>query len=262
MAYKSLYNFIELKKEYQLYEGNLNSILTDISRILGKKNKTKQDYNTLAFQSPRIIRVLVDYKNKNPDDKKLLKLLRDGIRVSLKIYEQYDSPKIMNEILKFKKKIIQLGYGDILQTKLRQYFDQINLIVSKPEFSEKSAEKLNNLIGSRKAIMLVIGHGAINNGMDVFLRYQDLTHKSHLQFYVVRFSTTEYKKYEDKVPQLTPDEIKYLQKQAIGKKIVIYDENSYTGITLKKVVKYFSEEVFNNRKIDILYNMNTKDILV
>jgi len=259
MTYKSLYNFIELKKEFQIYEGTLGLILTDISKILGKKNKTKRDYSTLAFQSPRIIRALIDYKNQNPDDKKLLELLRDGIIVSLKIYQQYDNPKIRYDILKLKKKIIKLGYGDILQAKLRQYPDQINLIVSKPELSKKAAEKLNKLIGSKKAIFFVIGHGAINAGIDVFLRYQDLNSRNNLLFYVVRFSRTKYKKYEDTVPQLTQDEIKYLQKQAIGRKIIIYDENSYTGKTIREVVEYLSKNVFHRHKINILYNLNTKN---
>jgi len=262
MAYKSLYDFIELTKEFQIYEGSLGSILTDISRILGKKNKTKQDYSTLAFQSPRIIRALVDYKNKSPDDKKLLKLLRDGISVALKIYKQYDNPRMRDEILKFKTEIIQLGYGNILQTKLRQYFDQINLIASKPELSGKAAEKLNKLVGSKKAIILVVGHGAISVGMDVFLRYQDLNHRNNLLFYVVRFSRTKYKIYEDSVPQLTPYEIKYLQKQAIGRKIIIYDENYYTGKTIKQVVKYISKNIFRSHKINILYNINTGDLSV
>ncbi len=260
MTYKSLYNFIELKKEFQIYKGSLSSIFTDIVKILGKKNKTKQDYSILAFQSPRIIRALIDYKNKNPDDKKLLKLLRDGINVSLKIYQKYDDPRIGDEVLKFKKKIIKSGYDDILQEKLQQYFDQINLIVSKPELSQKAAEKLNKLIGSKKAIILVIGHGAINIGMDVFLRYQDLNRKNNLLFYVVRFSTSPYKKYKDDVPQLTPDEIRYIQKQATGRKIILYDENTYTGTTIKNVVKYLSKKVFHSHKINILYNLNTKNL--
>ena len=260
MTYKSLYNFIELKKKFQVYEGSLESILTDITRILGKKNKTKQDYTTLAFQSPRIIRALVDYKNKNPNHKDLLKLLRDGISVSLKIYQHYDNPGINGEILKLKTRIIQLGYGDLLKTKLRQHYDQINLIVSKPELSQKAAKKLNKLVGTKKAIILVIGHGAINVGMDVFLRYQDLTHRNNLLFYVVRFSTSPYKKYKDDVPQLTHAEIKYLQKQAKGKKIIIYDENSYTGTTIKNVVKYLSKNIFPRHKINVLYNLNTKDV--
>ncbi|PIN76641.1 hypothetical protein COV17_01755 [Candidatus Woesearchaeota archaeon CG10_big_fil_rev_8_21_14_0_10_36_11] len=100
MTYRSLYDFVELKKKFQVYEGTLNYMLTDIIKILEKKNKTIHDYSTLTFQTPRIIRALIDYKNKNPNDKKILTLLRNGIDVALKIYKQYDNPKIKNEILK------------------------------------------------------------------------------------------------------------------------------------------------------------------
>ena len=260
MAYKSLYEFIELRKKFQVYNGSLGSVLTDISRILGKRNKTKQDYSTLAFQSPRIIRALVDYKNENPEDKHLLRLLREGMSVALKIYKHYENPKLKEDISKLKTKIIRGGYGDIFRSKLRQHIDWINLIVSKPALSQKAAKKLNKIVESKKSIILVIGHGAINVGMDVFLRYKDLNPKNDLLFYVVRFSTSPYKKYEDDVPQLTPAEIKYLQKQAIGRKIIVYDENTNTGITIKNIVKYLSKNIFPKHKINILYNLNTKDL--
>jgi hypothetical protein len=262
MVYKSLYEFIELTKKFQEYKGSLNQILTEIIRILKKKNKTKQDYSKLAFQAPRIIRALVDYKNNHPKDKSLLKLFRDGNDVALKIYKQYDNPKIKDEILKLKTEMIKLGHTKVLKTEIRQYRDAINLIVSNPKFSQKSAERLNKLVGSEKAIMIVIGHGAINVGMDVFLRYQKLNVKKNLLFYPIRFSRTEFKKYEDKFPQLTPDEIKYLKKQGIGKKIIVFDENSYTGKTIKKVLEYLSENVFQHHKINILYNLNTKNLKI
>lgn len=260
MVYKSLYEFIELKRKFQVYEGSLGAVLKDIVRILGKKNKTNQDYSTLAFQAPRIIRALVDYKNKNPEDKNLLKLLRSGVDVALKIYKHYENPKLKEDILKLKTKIIQEGYGDVLRSKLRQHTDKINLIVSRPELSQKAAVKLNKLVGSEKAMILIIGHGAINVGMDVFLRYRNLSHKNNLLFYVVRFSTSPYKKYKDDVPQLTPAEIKYLQRQARGRKIILYDENTYTGRTLKNVVKYLSKDIFPNHKINILYNLDTRNL--
>jgi hypothetical protein len=262
MKYKSLYDSIELTKKYQVYEGNLGDVLTDMIKILSKKNKTKQDYSNLAFQSPRIVRALVDYKNNNPNDKTLLRLLKDGIEISLKIYEQYEDPKIKDELLKLKKEIIKLGHANLLKTRIHQYHDFINLIASKPELSQKAAEKLNKIVGEEKAIMLVIGHGAINTGMDVFWRYKDLSGKNNLLFHVVRFSRTEFKKYEDKVPQLTPDEIKYLKKKALGREIIVYDENSYTGKTIKKVVKYLSENVFNRHKINVLYNIDTKNLKI
>jgi len=260
MKYKSLYEFIELKKEFQEYKGTLDQVLTDIVNILRKRSKSQLDYNKLAFQSPRIIRALVDYKNNHPNNKELLKLSQDGIKVALKIYKQYNNSRIKNDVLKLKEKIIRSGHTKVLKTKIQQYRDFINLIASKSELSQKAARKLNKLVGSEKAIMLVIGHGAINVGMDVFLRFQELNGKNNLLFYPIRFSRTDFKKYEDLVPQLTPKEITYLQKQAIGRKIIIYDENSYTGTTIKKVKKYLSKSVFSHQKINVLYNINTKNL--
>ena len=39
--------------------------------------------------------------------------------------------------------------------------------------------------------------------MDVFLRYQDLSHRNNLLFYIVRFSGTKYKKYEDNLAEIS-----------------------------------------------------------
>jgi len=126
--------------------------------------------------------------------------------------------------------------------------------------SQKAAKKLHKIIKSRKAIIIVIGHGAINVGLDVLLRYKDLNKKGDLLFYVVRFSRTGFKRYEDNVPQLTLDEIKYLQNRAKGRKIIIYDENSYTGKTIRTGAQYFSRNVFPRHKINLLYNINTKNL--
>jgi len=259
MAYKSLYEFIERKEKFQVYKGTLESVLDNIIELLSKKDKSRKDYTILAFQAPRIVRALVDYKNNHPKDINLLKLMREGFDLTLRIYRDYEDPNLIKKISLFKRRISQ-KYKEVLKYKLQQHHDQINLIVSKPELSQKAAERLPDLIGKRKTLLIVLGHGAIGVGMDVFLRYQNLSKMNNLLFYVIRFSRTKYKKYGDKVPHMTPLEIKYLQKQAKEKGVIVYDENTFTGKTLREVVKYLSKGVFPNKKIDILYNMDTGEV--
>ncbi len=256
MAYRSLYKFIERKKKFQVYKGTLDSVLDNIIEILSKTEKSRKDYTILAFQVPRIVRALVDYKNDHPKDINLLKLMRECFDLALRIYHDYESPNLIRKISLFKKRISQ-KYKEVLKYKLQQHHDQINLIVSKPELSQKAAERLPDLIGKKRTLLIVIGHGAIGVGMDVFLRYQDLSKINNIQFYVIRFSRTKYKKYGDKVPQITALEIKYLQKLAKEREVIVYDENTYTGETLREVVRYLSKKVFSNKKIGILYNMDT-----
>lgn len=257
MAHISLYEFTKLTNKAQVYNGSLNLVFADLIEILSKKNKTKQDYTTLVYHAPRIVRALVDYKNENPDDQKLIRLLSNGINAALKIYRNYDTIKTRDDVVKLREKIIKLGHKKLLNKELRQYKDWVNLIASKPELSKKAAVKLSKIIQSSKALMVVVGHGAINPGMDVFLRCCDLRPKTNLQFYVVRYSRTKYKKYQDTSPQLTSLEIKYLQKMGVGRKIVVYDENSNTGKTIQSVARYLSKNVFPHRKISMLYNINT-----
>jgi len=253
---KLLLDIVDLTEEYQVYEGNLESVFGDITRILGKRKKTRQDYSTLAFQSPRIIRALVDYKDQHPKNERVFELLRESITVALNLYKNYDDPTVIDDVIELKREILELD-EEIIKTKVQQYPDFINLLASKPEFSRKAAKKLYDLVESENAIMLAIGHGGINVGMDVVLRHESLSRAKNVLFYPVRFSRTKHKKYRDAEPKLTPHEIKYLQKQARGKRIIIFDENCNTGKTMKQVVKYVSQHVFPKHRIDTLYNIDT-----
>jgi hypoxanthine phosphoribosyltransferase len=79
----------------------------------------------------------------------------------------------------------------------------------------------------------------------------------NLKFYPVRFSRTEYKGYKDTKPRLTPAEINYLRKEVRGKRVIVFDENHYTGKSVKTVARFISKEVASNRDVKIIYNVNT-----
>jgi hypothetical protein len=255
-AYKSLFQTIELTKEFQIYDGTLDSIFNDIISILKKEIKSKRDYSILAFHSPRIIRALVDYKEDNPEDFRLIELLKETISTSLDIYSEYDNSTSLKKVLGLREEITKLD-ENILKRIVKQHPDDINLVVSDPRFSQATAKKLYDIIGNEKAIMFVVGHGGTGPGLDVILRYEELSGQSNLEFYPIRFSRSEHKGYKDSKPCLTDAEIKYLQKEAIGKKVIVFDENHYSGKSVKTVAKFVSEEVAPDYKIEIIYNANT-----
>jgi hypothetical protein len=254
MSYKSLFQIAELTKELQVYHGSLECIFNDTIKILKKKKKSNKDYSVLVFHTQRIIRALVDCKEENPQDVKLLELLRNGIFTSLNMYRQYDNPDTLNDILGLREKIVKLDES-ILGKIVNQYTDNINLVASDPRFSEATAEKLYKMIGNEKAILFVVGHGGIGAGLDVILRFEELSGQRNLEFYPVRFSRSEYKGYMDTTPCLTTAEIDYLREEVVGKKVIVFDENHYTGTNVRTVTKFISEKLAC--EVEMIYNVNT-----
>jgi hypothetical protein len=256
MTYESLFDFINLSKKLQIFEGNLDTVFTDILGILEKEQKTRQDYGVLAFHNPRIIRALVDIKEGKPDDLRLLELLKVGISTSLNIFRNYNDPSIKSEVLELREEIVKVE-EDLLEKPIRQVFDFINLFASEPRFSQATAMKLNELIGSEDAILFAAGHGGIGIGLDVVLRYEDISGRSNLAFYPIRFSRTDYKGYNDTEPRLTPVERDYLRGEVIGKRVIVFDENHCTGTSVETVARCISEEVAPDQEVEITYNVNT-----
>jgi hypothetical protein len=255
VTYKSLYQTIELKKKFQIYKGTLDSIFDDLIKILNKENKSKKDLTILAFHSPRIIRALVDYKEDHPKDLRLLELLNEGISTSLEIYKHYDNSNTVETIIKLRKDIEKID-PDILRSKLQQHPDEINLVVSEPLFSQATVKKLQQIIGNEEAIMFAVGHGSLGIGLDIVLRYEELTGRN-LTYYPIRFSRSEYKGYKDSKPCLTTAEIESLHNDVKGKKIIVFDENHNTGRNITTVAKFISEKVAQTHNVEIVYNANT-----
>jgi hypothetical protein len=106
-------------------------------------------------------------------------------------------------------------------------------------------------------MFLAVGHGGIGVGLDVVLRHEDLSGQRNLEFYPLRYSRTEHKGYADTRPCLTPAEIGYLRKEAIGKGVIVFDENHCTGKTVRRVARFISEEIAPNQDVKITYNVNT-----
>jgi hypoxanthine phosphoribosyltransferase len=253
MTYTSLFERIELTKEFQIYEGSLESVFNEVITILKKEIKSKRDYSILAFHPPRIIRALVDYKEEQPDSSKNIELLKEGITTSLDIYSQYNHSSTIENVLALREKLDE----KILKRIIKQQQDDINLVVSNPKFSQATANKLYEIINNKEAIMFVVGHGGTGPGLDVILRYRELSHQNNLEFYPVRFSRSEHKGYKDTKPCLTETEIEYLRKEVMGKKVIVFDENHNTGRNIRTVAEFISREIAPDQKVEMIYNVNT-----
>ncbi len=259
-----------------MYRGTLDDVMTDLAdgmkrrkiwksainakgSKLDKKraelvNNTYQDTAVvLALQTPRIIRAVLDYKIDNPDAEGVEQLLRESIGLALDIYR---GSLHVKDIAHLREALMSSGNGELLMMPLEQLGDEISWGATHPEkCCAISAEKLasaHDVYEKRDFMFIALAHGGVAAGMDVFLRYCYLSQSTGSSFYAVRFSAD---KKEDQQPQLTAGETDYLRTLSEGKRIVIFDEDTYSGRTLNNAVDFFSNQIFPGSNITPLTNI-------
>lgn len=127
-----------------------------------------------------------------------------------------------------------LLYQDVFQQD-----DSESWVSMDPYFSQKTAYKLKEELWSGEYTFIALWHGGIIPGIDVFLRLQEQMEESG-QIYPIRFSRIKHK---DKKPKLWNDyESKYLSESIRWKPLIIFDEDSSSGNTLKQAREFFEWE--------------------
>ncbi|MDO8516931.1 MAG: hypothetical protein Q7S33_02295 [Nanoarchaeota archaeon] len=247
MTYNSLFDKIlkgdpSFRKDLvqQQYFGSLENVLSEIEENL----ISSKPYNiNLALHPPRIIRAVIDYKIENPFQKEPEILLREAIQLGLDVYK--GNSNVIEEIKQLKENI-EKNNDELLKKTLEQPIDKLSWDATNPKLSKRTADELIKETKGQEILYIALAHGGIAAGMDSFLRYCDKTNNYDSSFYVSRFSMQKLK---DLKPQLTNTEIEYLQKLAIRKRVVIFDEDSYSGTTLDEANYFFKTEVFPNKTI-------------
>jgi len=92
----------------------------------------------------------------------------------------------------------------------------------------------------------------IAEGMDVYLRLCDKVKSDNSVFHAVRYSRSKHK---DSIPQVNDLEFTYLEKQLPHRQLVIFDEDSYSGDTLRYALQFFSGQL-NIPKENVLLAVN------
>lgn len=250
-VYNSPFERIEFLDGYcfNQYYGSLGKVLDDleISALNPGKPESRQ---TLVLYPPLVIRGVLDYKIKHPENIAVLALLRDSIRLGLDVYSL--RPGLSEEIRQFRQKILVAAGASMLCEDLKQSRDPVTWNATDPQRSMATAARLTSLTNARDVLFIVLAHGGIAAGMDTYLRYCDFTGSCNSEFYVVRFSRM---KKGDKEPRLTAEEIEYLQAQAVRRRIVIFDEDTATWQTMKLAYAYFFNYVFHDVSVLTIANI-------
>ncbi len=148
-----------------------------------------------------------------------------AIKYALEVYSEEQNPELPLEL-----KIIPEEWKT---TRVFHVTGQDNVFASKPEFTEKMAEALHKYFDGEDLLLIPIQNGGLIPGLDVFLNYAALGSKGSV-FYPVRMSH----KFGDRHPIVTNLEEIALKEAEKGRHVVIFDDISQNGYTLRRFETY------------------------
>lgn len=230
---------------YMRYQGTVGSVLDELAVAL---TSPREYFARIALHPPRLIRAAIDWNINNPDSRDE-SFVRDAIQAGLAIYQR--RPEAVALLQDFRYRIVATR-PEMLTAAIEQTADLVTWVALNPDKSHESARKLALKLEGQDILFIALGHGGTAAGMDVFLRYTDIAPSANSAFYVIRFSRSKMK---DRQPRVSDVETAYLRELALGRRIVVFDEDSPTGTTLNGAKGYFGIETFPERDITVCKNL-------
>lgn len=120
------------------------------------------------------------------------------------------------------------------------WIDSRTLTATNPTLSRKAAERLQ-VRSHQNPYMIPLGNGGFTAGILTALEYQRMTGRE-LPIYPIRFSRNKNYDYE---PFATNEELTHLATTAQDHTIVVFDEDTTSGQTIREAVIYFRSKLPN-----------------
>jgi hypothetical protein len=187
----------------------------------------------------RILTSIIDYQIDRPEGAALTPLIVEAKELALAVYRQ--DPDAL-ERLKQLEKTIRKTEPDIIDAPAKHdVSDNITWESMNPKYSAATTQKIIKETQGESILLIPLARGGVAPGLDVFLRYTDLTGDNQSAVYPIRFSRH---KAVDHSPRVTGDEADYLRQMAQTRFVVVFDEDSYksrdVGNTLDRAREYFT----------------------
>lgn len=233
----------------------LKTIVEELGTVLQKPASPDTRY-VRALNPPRIMRAIIDYKAKNPRDENIDWLIAFSTELALKVYGNAEDT--LGYYDRFVNLLHQPEQQNLLAGVVSQKADAISWEAYDPTYSQATAERMNmdmQACKSKDVLFITLAHGGIPAGLDVFLRYMELSDSQQSVFYPVRYSRVKHK---DALPQIEDHELKILSQLAQDRQVVIFDEDKSTGTTLGKAeIDIMTKlKLFDSRKALVYANLN------
>ena len=215
---------------------------------LSEQHESAEGLAKLIWYPAKVICAVMDHKILHKEEGQYIK---EATELALGIY---NGEATREEILALKDKFMsdeknKVGFSrlDIYGKKIA---DQRSCKAMDPKYSEKAVKSLTETVNREDILFIALGNGGIAPGLDVFLRYCN-QNETDSTFYPVRFSSH---KRADQTPQLNDWEAKYLQEVRGDKKVVIFDEDTSSGLTLKRSHEFFCPSFVSDKDIILMTN--------
>ncbi len=229
-----------------VYSGSLLTVLNELNASLKFPNE-ENSLKYKIFHPARVIRALIDFKINHPENLGIHQYILDAIKINLAIFQ--DNSSATKDLEDFTKKIYN-NDSDLLNIPIQQKQDMATWLGTDPELSYKAALNVAFQLLGEDIFFIALAHGGTIAGMDVFLRYLELSGNSNSDFYVARFSRN---KHQDKQLQLDEIELDYIREKSKGKHIVVFEEDSVKHRTYQDASNYL-KSIFSETDIIAICN--------
>lgn len=229
---------------FQNFSGNASQVLSELKGLLENPN-TEGSKIKRVFLPPRLVWAMANYKIRTGMEHSE-RFMLEAINLALTFYEGSATASSVDAFTDSIGKTIP----DFQDQEVSQVEDVVTWWGSNPDYSDRTARKMLHRCGYQDVLLIALGQGGVASGMDVFLRYKALAYAKDSIFYTARLSMH---KVHDEIPQLEDSELDFLKAAARGRSIVLFDEDSSSGETMRKAVEFFDTK-FDGRKAITMVN--------
>ena len=219
-----------LTYERMSFEGEFDALTDEVITMI-------RDGRRLNFWAPgRLLRGVLDYKiDARPTDPVIdvPELIEHTTALVSDIYGRNVSEE---DLAAYTYRIAE--YPGLSETIVLHEDDSTSVDASCVRFSRSAAEALADYTNNSDVLFIPLGHGGVVPGIVAYKHYVRLHTGDNSVLYPVRYSLDKKK---DPNPQLTSEEIDYLKEAAAGRKVVIFDEDTFSGRTLFQASNFFRE---------------------
>lgn len=240
MAYYSIFDKIQDADPIGTHKGSalmpclstLSKVLTELEGDLDLEATDPITLTKIALNASRIVRVAINHKIANESPESIAQVIR-AIDFALRIYR--------GEVSSTQVRTYRINTPErLLKEPAIQKQDNVTWFACTPEKSRETALRIADANQGADILMIALAHGGIIAGMDVYLRYCEITKSSGSTIYGVRFSTQKSK---DVVPQISELELEILKRVSRLRAPIIFDEDSASGATMREARKFFAQEL-------------------
>lgn len=234
-GYDSLFNQVDFKngtRQYQDFEGSFDELLEESFNAL-----ESEDLVLIIARIPQLLRPVLELKQDFPNSNEAYECYVIVIKIILSAYQgMFEKSKLLMQELFNNFSVLQ----NSAETLVKEKPDLASWVACDPDYSIRSTQKMMDELHTKNIVFVPLANGAIRAGADVFLRYTHLAKESESVMFPVRFSRL---KQGDDAPQTTDYDIMFIQNLIDkGYSIVIFEEDSDTGITQNQAVNFFKEK--------------------